>query len=145
MRITVYQKAQMSFLSLIVLLLLVNTFFTPAVSAQDEQALIIEIYDSDTENEIIENTIFEGKSYDIIVNAHNETGLIFDVLGVNVSFLGLSYNTSTEFVTLQAPPLEEYESFVITATKEGYLNATVEMTVLKGELSIVAEIGRANV
>jgi len=141
MRITVYQKAQMSFLSLIVLLLLVNTFFTPVVSAQDEQALIIEIYDSDTENEIIENTIFEGKSYDIIVNAHNETGLIFDVLGVNVSFLGLSYNTSTEFITLQAPPLEEYESFVITATKEGYLNATVEMTVLKGELSIVADRG----
>ena len=141
MRITVYQKAQMSFLSLIVLLLLVNTFFTPVVSAQDEQALIIEIYDSDTENEIIENTIFEGKSYDIIVNAHNETGLIFDVLGVNVSFLGLCYNTSTEFVSLQAPPLEDYESFVITATKEGYLNATVEITVLKGELSIVADRG----
>jgi hypothetical protein len=140
MRITVYQKAQWSFLCLIVLLL-VNTLFAPLVSAQDEPALYIEIDDSNTENEIKENTIFEGKSYDIIVNAYNESGYIFDVLGVNVSFLGLSYNTSAEFLTLQAPRLEEYESFLITATKEGYLTAKLEITVMKGELSIVADRG----
>jgi hypothetical protein len=137
MRINVYQKSQMSFLSLVVLLLLASTLFFPQICAQDIPTLYIEIYDSNTENEIIENTIFEGKSYDIIVNTYNETGLIFDLPDVNVSFLGLSYNTSKEFVTLQAPRLEEYESFVITATKEGYLTAELVITVMKGELSIV--------
>ncbi|MCX6671812.1 MAG: Ig-like domain-containing protein [Euryarchaeota archaeon] len=136
-----YQKAQICFLSLIVLLLVVNSVSTSIVSAQDEPALSIEIDDSNTQNEIIENTIFEGKSYDVIVNAYNETGFIFDVLDVNVSFLGSSYNTSTEFVTLQAPLFEKYESFNITATKDGYLKAELEITVMKGELSIVADRG----
>jgi hypothetical protein len=141
MRITVYQKAQSNFLSLIVLLLVVISVITPLVSAQDGPALSIEIDDSNTQNEIIENTIFEGKSYDVIVNAYNETGFIYDVLGVNVSFLGLSYNTSTEFVTLHAPLFEKYESFNITATKDGYLVAEVEITVMKGQLSVVADRG----
>ncbi len=65
MRITVYQKAQMSFLSLIVLLLLVNTLFISTASAQDEQALIIEIYDSNDWNESVGTILFEGRNYDI--------------------------------------------------------------------------------
>jgi hypothetical protein len=141
MRIIVYQKAQICFLSLIVLLLVINSVSTPIVSAQNEPALIIEIDDSNTENEIIENTIFEGKNYDVIVNTRNETGPIFDILGVNISFLGVSYNTSTEFVTLQAPLYEKYKSFNITATKDGYLKAELEITVIKGKLSIVADRG----
>jgi len=129
----------MSFLTLVVLLLLASIVFIPQICAQDEPTLFIEIYDSNTENEIIENTIFEGKSYNIIVNAYNETGFIYDLFGVNVSFLGLFYNTSTEFITFQAPHLEEYEAFVIKATKEGYLTAELEITVMKGELSIVTD------
>jgi hypothetical protein len=137
----VYQKAQSSFLSLIVLLLVANTVLTPLISAQNEPALYIEIDDSNTQNEIIENTIFEGKSYDVIVNAYNETGFIFDILDVNVSFLGSFYNTSTEFITLQAPLFEKYKLFNITATKDGYLKAELEITVMKGKLSIVADRG----
>jgi len=139
MRITVYQKAQMSFLSLIVLLLLVNTLFTTTVPAQDEPALIIEIYDSNDWNESAGTILFEGRNYDITVSTENES----IILDVNITFLGTKYLTSVAepFITVEAPQFDEYDSFEITATKEGYLNATVEMTVLKGELSIVADRG----
>jgi hypothetical protein len=139
MRITVYQKAQMSFLSLIVLLLLVNTLFAPTVSSQDEQALIIEIYDSNDWNESAGTILFEGRNYDITISTENESV----ILGVNITFLGMTYLTSVAdpFITVEAPRFDEYDSFVVTATKEGYLNADVEINVLKGELSIVADRG----
>jgi hypothetical protein len=139
MRITVYQKVQVSFLGLIIVLLLVNTLFTPKISAQGEQALIIEIYDSNDWNESVGTILYEGKNYDIIVSTENESF----ILGVNISLLGTTYFTSTEtpFVTVTAPRFNESESFVITATKEGYLPAEIEITVMKGELSIVADHG----
>ena len=129
----------MSFLSLIVLLLLVNTLFTTTVPAQDEPALIIEIYDSNDWNESAGTILFEGRNYDITVSTENES----IILDVNITFLGTKYLTSVAepFITVEAPQFDEYDSFEITATKEGYLNATVEMTVLKGELSIVADRG----
>lgn len=140
MRITVYQKAQMSFLTLIVLLLIVNAFFFTSVSSQDEPALFLEIYDSNTSNEITDNIVFEGKNYSIAVVAENDTWFVD---GVHVSLLGENYSISTEmpFVTMIAPRFEEYPSFVITATKEGYLTAELKITVMKGELSIVADRG----
>jgi len=139
MRITVYEKAQMSFLSLIVLLLLANTLFTSTASAQDDPALIIEIYDSNDWNESVGTILFEGRNYDITVSTENESV----ILGVNITFLGMTYLTSLEepFITVEAPRFDEYDSFVITATNEGYLTAAVEITVLKGELSIVADRG----
>ncbi len=65
------------------------------------------------------------------------------ILGVNITFLGMTYLTSLAepFITVEAPRFDEYDSFVITATNEGYLTAAVEITVLKGELSIVADRG----
>ncbi|MCX6664163.1 MAG: Ig-like domain-containing protein [Euryarchaeota archaeon] len=134
-----YQKSQVSFLSLIVLLLLASTLFTSTISAQDEQALIIEIYDSNNGNEIAGTILYEGKNYDITVSTENDSF----ILGVNVSLLGITYFTSTEtpFVTIAAPRFDEYDSFNITATKEGYLTAKLEITVMKGELSIVADRG----
>jgi hypothetical protein len=139
MRITVYQKVQMSFLSLIVLLLLVNPLFTSPVPAQDEQALIIEIYDSNDWNESAGTILFEGRNYDITISTENESV----ILDVNITFLGTTYLTSVAepFITIEAPRFDEYDSFVITATKEGYLTDAVEITVLKGELSIVADRG----
>jgi len=136
MRITVYQKAQVSFLTLIVLLLLANTLFTSTVSAQDEQTLIIEIYDSNNWDESAGTILYKGKNYDITVSTENDPF----ILGVNVSLLGITYFTSTEtpFVTVR---FNESESFNITATKEGYLTAELEITVMKGELSIVADRG----
>jgi len=129
----------MSFLSLIVLLLLVNTLYTPKVSAQDEQALIIEVYDSNDWNESAGTILYEGKNYDIIVSTENESV----ILGVNITFLGTTYLTSVSepFITFEAPQFDEYDSFEITATKERYLTAAVEITILKGELSIVADRG----
>ena len=129
----------MSFLSLIVLLLLVNTVFNPTASAQDEPALIIEIYDSNDWNESVGTILFEGRSYDITVSTENESV----ILGVNITFLGTTYLTSLAepFITVEVPRFDEYDSFVITATNEGYLTAAVEITVLKGELSIVADRG----
>jgi hypothetical protein len=140
MRITVNQKAQMSFLSLIVLLLLANTLFTPTVSAQDEQTLIIEIYDSNDWNESAGTILFEGRNYDITISTENESV----ILDVNITFLGTTYLTSVAepFITVEAPQFDEYDSFInITATKEGYLTAELEITVMKGELSIVADRG----
>jgi hypothetical protein len=139
MRITVYQKAQMSFLSLIALLLLVNTLFISTTSAQDEPALIIEIYDSNDWNESVGTILFEGRNYDLTVSTENESV----ILGVNITFLGMTYLTSLAepFITVEAPRFDEYDSFVITATNEGYLTAAVQITVLKGELSIVADRG----
>jgi hypothetical protein len=139
MRITVYQKAQMSFLSLIALLLLVNTLFISTTSAQDEPALIIEIYDSNDWNESVGTILFEGRNYDLTVSTENESV----ILGVNITFLGMTYLTSLAepFITVETPRFDEYDSFVITATNEGYLTAAVQITVLKGELSIVADRG----
>jgi len=139
MRINVYQKAQMSFLSLVVVLLIMNSLSTPRISAQDEPALIIEIYDSNDWNESSDNVFFEGRTYDIIVSSENETV----VLGVNISLLGTTYTTSVAepFITILAPHINESESFVIIATKEGYLTTEAEITVIKGQLSVVADRG----
>jgi hypothetical protein len=139
MRIPVYQKTLMSFLSLIILLLVVNTIVTPSVSAQDEPALIIEIYDSNDWNESAGTIVFEKRNYDITVSTENESV----ILGVNITLLGRTYLTSiTEpFITVESPRFDESDSFIITATKEGYLPDSVEVTVLKGELSIIADRG----
>jgi len=129
----------MSFLSLIALLLLVNALFISTTPAQDEPALIIEIYDSNDWNESVGTILFEGRNYDLTVSTENESV----ILGVNITFLGMTYLTSLAepFITVEAPRFDEYDSFVITATNEGYLTAAVEITVLKGELSIVADRG----
>jgi hypothetical protein len=139
MRINVYQKAQMSFLSFIVLLLLINCVSTPRTSAQEEPALIIEIYDSNDWNESTGNVFFEGRTYDIIVASENETV----VLGVNVSLLSVTYTTSVEepFITILAPYFNNTDSFVIIAAKQGYLTAEAEITVMKGQLSVVTDRG----
>jgi hypothetical protein len=139
MRINVNQKAQMSFLSFIVLLLLINSVSTSRTSAQDEPALIIEIYDSNDWNESTDHVFFEGRTYDIIVASENETV----VLDVNVSLLGVTYTTSVvePFITVLAPHFNNTESFVIIAAKQGYLTAEAEITVMKGQLSVVADRG----
>jgi hypothetical protein len=129
----------MSFLSLIILLLVVNTIFTPSVSAQGEPVLIIEIYDSNDWNESAGTIIFEKRNYDITVSTEDEAV----ILGVNITFLGKTYLTSitAPFITFESPRFDESDSFIITATKEGYLPDSIEITVLKGELFIIADRG----
>jgi hypothetical protein len=138
MRITVSQKIQMSFLCLIVLLV-ASTLWASGTSAQDEPALIIEIYDSNNWNESAGTVVFEGRTYDIMVSSENESV----VLDVNISLLGVTYvtNVTEPFITVVAPDFNDTESFVINATKEGYLTAEVEITVMIGQLSVVADRG----
>jgi hypothetical protein len=139
MRINVYQKFQISFLNLVFLVLIINFISIPMTVAQPEPALIIEIYDSNDWNETAGNVFFEDRTYDIIVSSENETV----VLGVNISFLGTTYTTSLSepFITVLSPHFNESESFVIIATKDGYLAAEIEITVMKGQLSVVADRG----
>ena len=139
MRINVYQKSQISFLSLVVLLFIINFVSIPVTFAQPEPALLIEIYDSNDWNETAGNVFFEGRTYDIIVSSENETV----VLGVNISLLGNTYTTSLSepFITVLAPHFNESESFIIVATKEEYLGAEIEITVMKGRLSVIVDRG----
>jgi hypothetical protein len=62
---------------------------------------------------------------------------------VNITVLGNTYltNVTEPFITIIAPPFEEYDSFVINATKDGYQTAAVKVTILKGELIVVADRG----
>jgi hypothetical protein len=138
MRITVNQKAYWSFLCLIGLFVLVASLFSSLVSAQDEEALVIEIYDSNDWNESIGTMLFENRSYDITVSTENES----IILGVNITVLGVSYNTSVErpFVTFTAPSFDETNAFTINATKQGYLPDELEVIVTKGELTAVCNL-----
>jgi hypothetical protein len=134
MRIPVYKKTLINFLYLILLLLIVSSIVSPPVISQDEPELIIEIYDSNNWNESTGALVFEGRSYDITVSTENESV----ILGVNITVLGTTYltNLSEPYITVESPPFEQSDSFVITATKEGYQPGTIELTVLKGELML---------
>jgi hypothetical protein len=135
MRIPVYRKSFLSFLYLLLLALLIVSQVSSSLAAQNEQTLIIEVYDSNNWNESVGTTLIEGRSYDITVSTENESVII----GVNITLLGTSYNTSIEqpFITITAPSFEDSEAFNITATKEGYLPTLLDVIVIKGELSAV--------
>jgi len=140
MRIRVYKKTLINFLSLILLMLIVSTIFSPTAFSQDEPELLIEVYDSNNWNESSGAIVFEGKSYDITVSTENESV----ILGVNITLLGTTYLTSLSepYITVEIPPFDESRPFIIiNATKEGYQPGTIELSVLKGELTIVADRG----
>ncbi len=125
MRIPVYQKTLKSFLSLILLLSVGNMILSPTVFSQDEPGLIIEVYDSNDWNESTGSIVFEGRSYDITVSTENDSV----ILGVNITVLGTTYLTSLSepYITIDAPSFDESDSFLITATKEGYQPGTIEL------------------
>ncbi|MCX6661940.1 MAG: hypothetical protein NTY91_05260, partial [Euryarchaeota archaeon] len=134
-----YKKTLINFLCLILLLLIVSSIVSPTVISKDEPGLIIELYDSNNWNESTGAIVFEGRSYDITVSTENESV----ILGVNITLLGTTYltNLSEPYITVEIPPFAESDSFMITATKEGYQPGTIELSVLKGELTIVADRG----
>ncbi|HWR27780.1 MAG TPA: Ig-like domain-containing protein [Candidatus Thermoplasmatota archaeon] len=129
-----YKKTLMNFLSLILLMLIVNTIFSPTACSQNEPELLIEVYDSNNWSAIPEDIVFEGKSYLITVSTENITA----IPEVNITVLGTTYltNISEPYITIEIPPFNESDSFIITATKEGYRPGTIQLTVLKGELTI---------
>lgn len=139
MRIPVSQNIQNGFLGLVILFLIAGPLFSQGTFAQDEPALSIEIYDSTDWNESAGVVFFEGRTYDVLVSSQNETV----VLNVTISLLGITYvtNLTDPFITIASPWFEDTESFVINATREGYLPAEVEITVMKGQLSIDTDRG----
>jgi hypothetical protein len=134
MRSPVYRKSFLSFLCLLLLVFLCSSQFFSSLAAQNEQTLIIEVYESDSWNGV-DTTLLEGKSYDITVGTEDDPA----ILGVIITVLGTSYNTSIEqpFITITAPSFEDSDAFNITATKEGYLSAKLDVIVIKGELLAV--------
>lgn len=133
------QKINKDFLSLLIfLLVIITSFFSPSL-AQDEPTLLIEIYDSIDWNESAGTVFFEGRSYDIMVSTENEPV----VLNVTISLLGVTYvtNLTEPFITVVAPRFDDKEFFIINATKEGYISAEVEITVMKGRLLISTDRG----
>jgi len=134
MRIPVYKKTLISFLYLILLLLMIGSILSPQVISQDETELIIEIYDSNNWNESTGAIVFEGRSYDITVSTENEPV----ILGVNITVLGTTYLTSLSepYITIEIPAFEHSDSIVITVTKEDYQPGIIELSVLKGELTL---------
>ncbi len=139
MRISVYQRTFICFLKCIVAFIVVSAVFGVVAVAQDEPTLIIDVFDSDDWNKEAGSIIFEGKTYDITVSTQNES----IILGVNLSILGSIYVTSlTEpYITINAPVFEITDSFIITASKEGYQSASLEIAVLRGELFVITDRG----
>jgi hypothetical protein len=135
-RMAVSQKISQNFFCLIVLFLLLTLLFSSPVFAQNEEALIIEIYDTNNWNESVGTTLFEKRSYDITVSTENESIL----LGVTITFLGTTYNTTTEqpFITFISPSFDKSDTFNISATKEGYLSDNIDVIVMIGELFIAS-------
>jgi hypothetical protein len=134
MRIPVYKKTLINFLCLTLLLLIGSSVISPSVYSQDGSELLIEVYDSNNWNESAGSIVFEGNSYDITVSTENDSV----VLGVNITVLGNTYltNLSEPFITIEIPPFDTSDSFLITAIKEGYQSGILELNVLKGELFI---------
>jgi hypothetical protein len=137
MRIPVYKKTLRNFLSPSLLFLIMISIVSPSVVSQDEPGLIIEISDSTNWNESIGAIVLEGRSYDITASSENESV----VLGVNFTIFEIPYQTSLDepFITVEIPSYEDTPSLIITATKDGYRPATMELAVLKGELTIQTE------
>jgi hypothetical protein len=136
MRIPVYQNAQKSFLIVLALFFISTIVFISPVCGQDEPVLILDIYVANN-YENITTTLIEGEPYQIFVSTENETV----VFGVNITLLDQTNITSIDspFITIIAPSFEDHDSFIITATKEGYISAEQEVSVIKGELVVSAD------
>lgn len=135
MRIIVTHKSMCCVFGSLVALLLLGSAFLPCVAAQAQQTLEIEVYDSDTSNALQNDIVFEGKSYDIAIGTEEAIGF---VVNVTISVLGETNITTNEkpFFTINNVSMNPYQSFVINASKAGYLPAERTLTVMKGALSI---------
>jgi hypothetical protein len=136
MRITITQGTlHRRFVFLAVVILFGSVVF-PLVAAAPLQPLFIEVYDHETSNALQTATVFEGKSYDIVIGTEEDI-----VVNVTITFSYdpmQQYVTSNEtpFITIRAPLWDNYRTFVINASKPGYQSVQQVFTVMKGALSI---------
>jgi hypothetical protein len=128
-------------LGLLILFIFSITFFLPLSIAQNEPILSIEVLNTDEGVDIDNDTVFEGKSYTIIINIEDEYDPIFAATEVNVSVLGKNYTTSNEthVITIQAPRFEDTTLFKITASKQGYTSVERQLSVIKGQLQLTVK------
>ncbi|MBN1281000.1 MAG: Ig-like domain-containing protein [Candidatus Thermoplasmatota archaeon] len=124
-------------LCILLLSVAVHCLFVLPGSAQDDDSLTVALYDSEDWNEYIGTTVLEGKQYDIIASTADET----IELNVTITVLGQTYfiNETQPFITITAPLFDQTHSFLINATKEGYVPYTSEISVVQGFLSVVAD------
>ena len=134
------QRFSVSFTFSILTLLLFSTFIVSTITAQEEEELFIVIYDPDTTLPLEKNIFLEGKNYDIAIGSKNQTGFVYDA---TVSVPWADYITSEEmpWITVESPSFEEYNQFVIRASKQGFLHAEIEIAVIKGTLAVTTDKG----
>ena len=137
MRITITQEAQHCCFVLLVVGTFVGTVVFPSLVAAPLPMLFIEVYDAETSNALQTATVVEGKSYDIAIGTEEDIGFVVNVT-ITVSYDPVSYVTSNEtpFITIQAPSWNDYQTFVIDASKPGYQSVHLVFDVIKGELSM---------
>ena len=127
MRRTNSQRFRFAYASSILLILVLNLIlFSISAVADDEEGLVIILFDSSCMSwePLDDNILFEGNDYDIVVKHENELTPAYNVT-ITITAFEEVYVTSTElpWVTIETPNFEECCEFVITATKEVYASA----------------------
>ncbi len=140
MRRTNSQRFRFTYASSILLILVLNLIlFSISAVAEDEEQLVIILFDSSGTSwePLDDNILLEGNDYDIVVKHENELTPAYNVT-ITITAFGEVYVTSTElpWVTIETPNFEEYSEFVIAATKEGYASAEQYIIVSKGGLFV---------
>ena len=111
-----------------------NTPYTITASKTRYVSDSVELQVKNVEKQIVIadiGSVTEGKEFQISLTADNEA-----VVNVQITFGGKNYQTNSQGIaTLVAPDVEEDTTFTITASKAGYLDAEITITVLTSHQS----------
>ncbi|HVQ01275.1 MAG TPA: hypothetical protein VMT57_07155 [Candidatus Thermoplasmatota archaeon] len=141
MRITIIQGKRHCCIGYFITLLLFSVLLIPCFIAQPPSQLLIGVYDSDTWDSLQNNTVFEGKSYNIAIETNDSIAFVVNVT-IKISYepsFNVTSSNETPFITIEAPFWNDFRTFVINATKPGYQSAELRLNVIKGALSIHTE------
>jgi hypothetical protein len=110
---------------IIVLFLILNIVFSPAVVSSQEQLYISCLDEVD-----------ENQEFFIGVYTIGENDTIELQNDVNITFQGTFYHLTDDLLSLTAPSVTQDTDFDITASKEGFINANKTITVLNLETDV---------
>ena len=133
MRSTQHSYTLVRVLSFSLILSLLAILFVPHVPAQDDE-LQIEILNLE-ENNTGDNVMYEGNSYTVGVRVDEGLAVLQDVT-ISVPWATFLTTNATPILEFTAPSYDDYSSFVMTASKAGYVSANITITVLHGALYI---------
>lgn len=146
-------KISLGSVSIFVLFLFSFLLSSIPALAQEEGELTISIFDPPSSTIPLdedEPIFLEGREYGILVGyvTVDQDGEVIDrgiAHDATVSVPWASYVTSATMpqITITAPSFEEYDVFIIEATKEGYKSAGTLIAVIKGELRVFLDRGVA--